>query len=144
MTDDYEPAKKTDITYPRRLPPKRKSEILKLQIGGGEIGGMTLYLGVGEYPSGELGEIFIDLQKEGTMARSLFNCFAIAVSLGLQYGVPLKTYVDFFKQARFEPNGMVCGYDKIKRASSIVSLVFRVLGTEYIDQKGYPDEEVEL
>lgn len=137
--DDYEPAKKTGIEYPRRLPPKRKSEILKLEIGNN-----TVYLGKGQYLNGDLGEIFIDLHKEGTAMRSIMNCFAIAVSVGLQYGVPLKTYVELFKHVRFEPNGVVRGYDKIKRTSSIVSLIFRILGTEYIDSDGYPDEEGEF
>jgi len=135
----YEPVKETDTKYPRRLPSKRKSEILKLRIGNNAI-----YLGFGEYRNGELGEIFVDLHKEGTALRSMFNCFAIAVSLGLQYGVPLKTYVDFFKQVSSEPNGIVTGYDGIKRASSIVSLIFRIAGKEYINRNDYSDEEGEL
>lgn len=134
--EGYEPVDKRDIEYPRLLPPKRKSEIIKLEIGNN-----TIFFGVGKYPNGELGEIFIDLHKEGTALRAMCNCFAIAVSLGIQYGVPLKTYVDFFKQASFEPNGLVRGYDKIKKASSIVSLIFRIIGKEYIDPDGYLDEE---
>lgn len=125
--------------YPKKLPAKRRSKIRKLVIGNN-----TLYLGVGEYPDGELGEIFIDLHKEGTAFRAMCNCFAISVSLGLQYGVPLKTYVDFFKQVRFEPNGLVKGHSSIKRASSLVSLIFRILGKDYLDKNDYSDEEGEL
>ena len=87
----------------------------------------------GNYEDNTLGEIFIDLHKEGTTVRSLMNCFAIAVSIGLQYGVPLEEYVEKFAFTRFEPAGFVEGHDNIKNCNSIVDFVFRLLGFEYLD-----------
>jgi ribonucleoside-diphosphate reductase alpha chain len=85
----------------------------------------------GEYEDGTLGEIFVDMHKEGATFRSLMNCFAIAVSVGLQYGVPLEEYVEKFTFTRFEPAGMVMGHDNIKSATSIIDYIFRMLGYEY-------------
>ncbi len=93
-----------------------------------------MYLRTGEYADGALGEIFIDMHKEGAAFRSLMNCFAIAVSLGLQYGVPLEEFVEAFVFTRFEPNGMVSGNDRIKMSTSIIDYIFRELAITYLDQ----------
>ena len=97
------------------------------------VGGHKLFVRTGEYEDGTLGEIFIDMHKEGAAFRSLLNCFAIAVSLGLQYGVPLKKYVDKFTFTRFEPNGFT-DHPNIKSATSIIDFIFRLLGMEYLQQ----------
>jgi len=89
-------------------------------------------LRTGEYEDHSLGEIFIDMHKEGAAFRSLMNCFAMAVSVGLQYGVPLETFVEQFTFTRFEPHGVVSGHDNIKFSTSIVDYIFRVLGVEYL------------
>jgi ribonucleoside-diphosphate reductase alpha chain len=89
-------------------------------------------LRTGEYDDGSLGEIFIDMHKEGAAFRSLMNCFAMAVSIGLQYGVPLDTYVEQYTFTKFEPHGVVEGHPNIKFATSIVDYIFRVLGVEYL------------
>ena len=96
------------------------------------VGGHKIYLRTGEYEDGSLGEIFIDLHKEGAAFRSIMNCFAMAVSIGLQYGVPLDIFVDQYTFTRFEPQGMVEGHDNVKMATSIVDYLFRVLGIEYL------------
>src|SRR6202453_4766029 len=105
-----------------RLPNRRKSYIQKAVVGGHKV-----YLHTGEYEDGRLGEIFIDMHKEGASFRSLMNNFAIAISLGLQYGVPLEEYVEAFTFTRFEPSGFVQGNDAIKNATSILDYVFREL-----------------
>ncbi|MCZ6832818.1 MAG: hypothetical protein O7F11_03650, partial [Acidobacteria bacterium] len=96
------------------------------------VGGQKIYLRTGEYVDGALGEIFVDMAKEGAAYRSLMNCFAIAVSLGLQYGVPLDEYVDVFTFTRFEPHGPVTGHPNIKFSTSVMDYLFRVLGYEYL------------
>ena len=96
------------------------------------VGGHKVYLRTGEYDDGRLGEIFIDMHKEGAALRSIINNFAIAVSLGLQYGVPLEEYVDAFTFTRFEPQGPVQGNDSIKYATSILDYVFRELAVSYL------------
>ena len=96
------------------------------------VGGHKVYLHTGEYEDGRLGEIFIDMHKEGAAFRSLMNNFAIAISLGLQYGVPLEEYVDAFIFTRFEPAGFVQGNDAIKNATSIVDYIFRELAISYL------------
>src|SRR6185295_1220424 len=88
-----------------------------------------------EYEDGKLGEIFLDMAKEGAAFRSLMNCFAIAVSLALQYGVPLEEFVDAFVFTRFEPNGLVQGHDKVKMVTSVIDYVFRDLAINYLDRK---------
>jgi ribonucleoside-diphosphate reductase alpha chain len=98
------------------------------------VGGHKVYLRTGEYEDGTLGEIFIDLAKEGATLKGILSCFAIAVSKGLQYGVPLEEYVDTFTFQTFEPRGMVEGHDNIKMANSIVDYVFRALGVEYLQR----------
>ncbi len=99
-----------------------------------KIGGHSVFVRTGEYDDGRLGEIFLDMHKEGAAFRSLLNSFAIAVSLGLQYGVPLDEYVDAFTFSRFEPNGMVQGHEYIKMATSVLDYVFRDLAISYQDR----------
>ncbi len=96
------------------------------------IGGHKLYLHTGEYQDGRLAEIFLDVHKEGVALRSMMNCFAIAVSIGLQYGVPLEEYVDSFTFTRFEPSGMVEGHNNIKMATSMIDYIFRDLAINYL------------
>src|SRR5690606_4138870 len=91
-----------------------------------------VYVHTGEYTDGTLGEIFIDMHKEGAAFRSLMNCFAIAISLGLQYGVPLDEYVDAFVFTRFEPNGLVTGHPHVKMSTSIIDYIFRELAISYL------------
>jgi ribonucleoside-diphosphate reductase alpha chain len=112
-----------------RMPDRRKGYTQKAVVGGHKV-----YLRTGEYDDGRLGEIFIDMHKEGAALRSLLNNFAIAVSLGLQYGVPLDEYVDAFTFTRFEPSGPVQGNDSIKFATSILDYVFRELAVSYMER----------
>ncbi|MCL2209174.1 MAG: vitamin B12-dependent ribonucleotide reductase [Treponema sp.] len=97
-----------------------------------KIGGHSIFIRTGEYEDGSLGEIFLDMHKEGAAFRSLLNGFAITVSLGLQYGVPLEEYIDAFTFSRFEPNGMVQGHDYVKMATSVIDYVFRDLAISYL------------
>jgi ribonucleoside-diphosphate reductase alpha chain len=97
-----------------------------------KIGGHSIFIRTGEYEDGNLGEIFLDMQKEGSAFRSLLNGFAITVSLGLQYGVPLEEYVDAFTFSRFEPNGLVQGHDYVKMATSVIDYIFRDLAISYL------------
>jgi ribonucleoside-diphosphate reductase alpha chain len=112
------------------------------------VGGHKLYLRTGEYDDGTLGEIFIDLTKEGATLKGILSCFAIAVSKGLQYGVPLDEFVDTFTFQTFEPRGMVEGHPNIKMANSIIDYVFRSLGVEYLERDELaqvpPDRESDL
>jgi ribonucleoside-diphosphate reductase alpha chain len=110
-----------------RLPKRRRGYTQEARVGGHKI-----FLRTGEYEDGTLGEIFIDMHKEGAAFRSLMNCFAMSVSVGLQYGVPLQTYVDQFTFTRFEPQGPVEGHPYVKFATSIVDFIFRSLGVEYL------------
>jgi ribonucleoside-diphosphate reductase alpha chain len=93
-----------------------------------------VYLRTGEYPDGTLGEVFIDIAKEGATLKGVLGCFAIAVSKGLQYGVPLEEFVDTFTFQTFEPRGMVEGHENIKMSNSIIDYVFRALGLEYLNR----------
>ena len=111
----------------KRLPAKRRGFTQEAKIAGQKV-----YLRTGEYEDGTLGEIFVDMHKEGAAYRSMLNCFAIAVSKGLQYGVPLEEFVETFTFTRFEPQGMVIGHPNIKTSTSIIDYVFRVLGFEYL------------
>ncbi|MCX6116617.1 MAG: vitamin B12-dependent ribonucleotide reductase [Proteobacteria bacterium] len=111
----------------RKLPGRRAGYTQKVKIDG-----HTIYLRTGEYEDGTPGEIFLDINKEGTLLRSMMNCFAVAVSLGLQYGVPLEEFVDVFTFSRFEPNGLVQGHDNVKRATSIIDFIFRDLAINYL------------
>ena len=112
-----------------KLPNRRKGYTQKAVVGGHKV-----YLTTGEYEDGRIGEIFIDMHKEGAAFRSLMNNFAIAISLGLQYGVPLEEYVDAFTFTRFEPAGLVQGNDTIKNATSILDYIFRELGVSYLSR----------
>jgi len=112
-----------------KLPARRKGYTQKAKIGG-----HTVFLRTGEYEDGRLGEIFLDMNKEGSTLRALINNFAIAVSLGLQYGVPLEEYVETFTFTKFEPAGFVQGNDYIKNATSILDYVFRELAVSYLDR----------
>jgi ribonucleoside-diphosphate reductase alpha chain len=109
------------------LPKKRRGFTQEAHVGGHKV-----FLRTGEYEDGSLGEIFIDMHKEGAAFRSLMNCFAMSVSVGLQYGVPLETFVEQFTFTRFEPHGVVSGHPNIKFSTSIVDYIFRVLGVEYL------------
>ena len=111
----------------RRLPGRRKGYTQKASVGGHKI-----YLRTGEYDDGGLGEIFIDMHKEGAAFRSLMNNFAIAISIGLQYGVPLEEYVEAFTFTRFEPSGIVEGNDAIKMSTSLLDYMFRELAVSYL------------
>jgi ribonucleoside-diphosphate reductase alpha chain len=125
-----------------RLPNRRGGYNQKARVGGQKI-----YLRTGDYPDGRLGEIFIDMHKEGATFRSLMNNFAIAVSLGLQHGVPLEEFVDAFTATRFEPTGLVEGNDKIKRATSILDYIFRELAVSYLgreDLAADPVDEIDV
>jgi ribonucleoside-diphosphate reductase alpha chain len=111
----------------RKLPQRRAGYTQKAIVGGHKI-----YLRTGEYEDGTLGEVFLDMHKEGAAFRSLMNCFAIAVSLGLQHGVPLDEFSDAFVFTRFEPNGIVQGHDQIKMVTSVIDYVFRELAISYL------------
>ncbi|HBF34576.1 TPA: vitamin B12-dependent ribonucleotide reductase [Candidatus Sumerlaeota bacterium] len=110
----------------RPLPKRRRGMTVEARVGGHKV-----FLRTGEYEDGNLGEVFIDMHKEGSTFRSLMMCFAIAVSKGLQYGVPLREFVDTFTFTNFEPRG-ICDHANVKMASSVVDFVFRVLGMEYL------------
>jgi ribonucleoside-diphosphate reductase alpha chain len=129
-------------TRRHRLPKKRSGFTQEARIGGHKV-----FLRTGEYVDGSLGEIFVDMHKEGAAFRSLMNCFAISVSMGLQHGVPLDAYVRQFTFTRFEPQGIVEGHPNIKFSTSIIDYVFRVLGVEYLKQYDFaqvpPKEEQE-
>jgi ribonucleoside-diphosphate reductase alpha chain len=112
-----------------RLPQRRTGFTQKASVGGHKV-----YIRTGEYENGAVGEIFLDMHREGAAFRSLMNCFAIAVSLGLQYGVPLEEYVDAFVFTRFEPSGIVGGHERIKMATSVIDYVFRELAITYLDR----------
>ncbi|SHO61144.1 ribonucleoside-diphosphate reductase class II [Pseudoxanthobacter soli DSM 19599] len=116
-----------EVRRREKLPGRRKGYTQKAIVGGHKV-----YLRTGEYNDGRLGEIFIDMHKEGAAFRSLMNNFAIAISLGLQYGVPLDEYVDAFTFTRFEPAGMVQGNEAIKNATSILDYIFRELAVSYL------------
>ncbi len=115
-----------------KLPSRRRGFVQEARVGGHKV-----YLKTGEYPDGSLGEIFIDMYKEGAGYRALLNCFAIAVSKGLQYGVPLEEFVDTFTFTRFDPAGPVSGHEAVKNATSIVDYVFRVIGYEYLHRTDF-------
>ncbi|MBU0506479.1 adenosylcobalamin-dependent ribonucleoside-diphosphate reductase, partial [bacterium] len=111
----------------RTLPNRRSGYTQKAEVGGHKV-----YLRTGEFEDGSIGEIFLDMHKEGAAFRSLMNCFAIGISIGLQYGVPLEEYVEAFTFTRFEPNGMVKGHDNIKMATSVIDWIFRDLAMNYL------------
>ena len=112
------------------MPDRRKGYIQKVTIGNHKI-----YLHTGEYDDGKVGEIFIDMNKEGELVKALMNNFAIAISLGLQYGVPLDEFVDAFIETKFEPSGEIKGNDRILNASSILDYIFRELAISYLGRE---------
>ncbi|MDC6465662.1 ribonucleotide reductase [Pelagibacteraceae bacterium] len=113
-----------------KMPDRRKGYIQKITIGNHKI-----YLHTGEYDDGKVGEIFIDMNKEGELVKALMNNFAIAISLGLQYGVPLDEFVDAFIETKFEPSGEIKGNDRILSASSILDYIFRELAISYLGRE---------
>jgi len=113
-----------------KMPDRRKGYIQKVSIGDHKI-----YLHTGEYDDGKVGEIFIDMNKEGELVKALMNNFAIAISLGLQYGVPLDEFVDAFIETKFEPSGEIKGNDRILTASSILDYIFRELAISYLGRE---------
>ena len=113
-----------------KMPDRRKGYIQKVSIGDHKI-----YLHTGEYDDGKIGEIFVDMNKEGELVKSLMNNFAIAISLGLQYGVPLDEFVDAFIETKFEPSGEIKGNDRILNASSILDYIFRELAISYLGRE---------
>ena len=112
------------------MPDRRKGYIQKATIGNHKV-----YLHTGEYEDGKIGEIFIDTSKEGELVKALMNNFAIAVSLGLQYGVPLDEFVNAYVDTKFEPSGKVFGNDRILSASSILDYIFRELAISYLNRE---------
>ena len=123
----------------RKLPDRRKGYIQKAAVGGHKV-----YIHTGEYDDGELGEIFIDMHKEGAAFRSLMTNFAISISIGLQFGVPLEEFVDAFVFTRFEPAGPVTGNDSVKSATSILDYIFRELGISYLGRDDLVNADGEL
>ena len=121
--------KEIQKSHREKMPERRKGYTQKAIVGGHKV-----YLRTGEYEDGNLGEIFIDMHKEGAGFRAMMNNFAIAVSVGLQYGVPLEEFVDAFTFTKFEPAGMVQGNDSIKNATSILDYIFRELAVSYLDR----------
>ncbi|MBN1917811.1 MAG: vitamin B12-dependent ribonucleotide reductase [Verrucomicrobia bacterium] len=117
------------LAHRRPLPTRRSGYTQKATVGGHKV-----YLRTGEYEDGTVGEVFLDMHKEGAAFRSLMNCFAIAISLGLQHGVPLEKFVDNFVFTRFEPNGPVAGHPYIKMSTSVIDYIFRELAISYLDR----------
>jgi len=131
LTENSQNIKVKNSSYARfKMPDRRKGYIQKAQIGDHKV-----YLHTGEYNDGKIGEIFIDTNKEGELVKAMMNNFAIAISLGLQYGVPLDEYVDAFIDTKFEPSGKVFGNDRILSASSILDYVFRELAISYLGKE---------
>ena len=136
LSKDTQPSKnesikiKGQISSRFKMPDRRKGYIQKASIGEHKI-----YLHTGEYNDGKIGEIFIDTNKEGELVKALMNNFAIAISLGLQYGVPLDEFVDAFVDTKFEPSGKVEGNDRILSATSILDYVFRELAISYLGKE---------
>jgi len=124
------PEKVDRINNRTRMPDRRKGYIQKVTIGDHKV-----YLHTGEYDDGKIGEIFIDTNKEGELVKALMNNFAIAISLGLQYGVPLDEFVDAFIETKFEPSGEIKGNDRILSASSILDYIFRELAISYLGRE---------
>ena len=127
MSNPYN-SKKSEKRF--QMPDRRKGYIQKATVGDHKI-----YLHTGEYNDGKIGEIFIDTNKEGELVKALMNNFAIAISLGLQYGVPLEEFVDAFLDTKFEPSGKVYGNDRILSATSILDYIFRELAVSYLGKE---------
>jgi len=122
----------------RRLPNTRHGITYEVKVGGHKV-----YVRTGEYVTGELGEIFLDMAKEGAMLRSMFNCFAVAVSKALQYGTPLRELIDTFCLTQFEPAGIVEGHSHVKFSTSVIDAVFRILALEYLNDDHYAQVKLE-
>lgn len=123
-----------------RLPKRRKGFNQEARVGGHK-----LYIRTGEYEDGTLGEIFLDMHKQGSAFRAVMNCFAMSISLGLQHGIPLESYVKMFTYTRFEPNGLVTGHEQIHKTTSLIDYIFRALAVHYLgreDMARDPEEEV--
>lgn len=116
----------------RQLPKHAKGKTYDVRVGGQKV-----YVRTSEYEDGTLGKIYVDLHKESTMARSLINCFALAVSQGLQHGVPLEAYVNTFTFTRFEPQGLVQDDPNIKFATSVIDYVMRRIGADYLGRTDF-------
>lgn len=114
----------------RRRPPNRRGGYVQKAT----VGDQNLYIKTGEYSSGELSDVFIDMQKEGSTFRSLMHSFSMAISLGLQYGVPLQVFVDAFTGTTFDPAGIIRGHKEIESASSILDYIFRDLALNYLSK----------
>ena len=123
------------MTTRKRLPKKRKSHQTQARIDGHK-----LYITMGEYPDGMLGEVFLDMHKVGATFRGMMHCFAQLLSIALQYGVPLRVIVSTFRGREFEPCGEVVGHPRIEKATSLVDYVVRCLACEYLDEKEPEDE----
>ena len=130
QAQDNNQLKDKNFNFRRRMPDRRKAYIQKATFGENKV-----YLHIGEYEDGKIGEIFIDTNKEGELVKSMMNNFAIAISLGLQYGVPLEEYVDAFIDTKFEPSGKVNGNDRILSATSILDYIFRELAISYLGRE---------
>ena len=130
QAQDNSQLKDKNFNFRRRMPDRRKAYIQKATIGENKV-----YLHIGEYEDGKIGEIFIDTNKEGELVKSMMNNFAIAISLGLQYGVPLEEYVDAFIDTKFEPSGKITGNDRILSATSILDYLFRELAISYLNRE---------
>ena len=136
LTDNFSENKQANLieTKPaagrRKMPDRRKGYIQKAPVGDHKV-----YLHIGEYDDGKVGEIFIDTNKEGELVKALMNNFAIAISLGLQYGVPLEEFVDAFIDTKFEPSGKIQGNDRILSATSILDYIFRELAISYLNRE---------
>ena len=128
IAQDY--VKEIVRTKRNKMPDRRKGYTQKAIVAGHKV-----YLRTGEYDDGSIGEIFLDMHKEGAAFRSLMNNFAIAISIGLQYGVPLEEFVEAYVNTKFEPSGMVQGNDSIKMASSILDYIFKELAISYLNKK---------
>jgi ribonucleoside-diphosphate reductase alpha chain len=126
------------LPHRERLPNRRNGYTQKARVGG-----QRIYVRTGDYADGRLGEIFVDMHKEGATFRSLMHNFAIAVSLGLQHGVPLEEFVDAFTATRFEPAGQVEGNEKIKRATSILDYIFRELAVSYLGRDDLATDQLD-
>jgi ribonucleoside-diphosphate reductase alpha chain len=144
----YDPILSMQLLTPQRtqLPMRRKGYRQKVQIDG-----QSVYLSTGEYSDGRLGEIWIEISREGSTVRALLGSFSKAISVGLQYGVPLSKFIDAFVYTKFEPAGIVQGHDQIKTTTSVLDFIFRELAINYLGQKEFanvsqeePDQEVFL
>jgi len=123
------PDESRNIAVRKKLPTRRKGYTQKFKIKG-----QTVYMSTGEYPDGKLGEIFIDMHKEGAPFRGMLNAFAMSLSIGLQHGVPLEEYIDAYLLFKFEPSGDVTGHKNISFCNSVIDCIVRDLGINYLNR----------